>query len=452
MGHAKARIFGIVTIDRVLNLGQGLHEHHIEHQRAIAKLSDHADCVLWNIKKFIPCRTAVDLPSCASLSWSAIAHLKLSAEVVQLFSTFALGEVPLSLRERPRAFRVDLSLATWFAGEKPPFIVTNRTYLNAAGLKPPVETHQGVLPSVLKDMYKHGDIDPPDMPSTCSTEAVQNVVQRPGNVSQDMFKPEVILMAWKIKASLKSGKTALSDIIEMSLKMACPKDILPRALHDLRSGVTRIPGREVLRKADFRVNLIDLLYQRQLLNNHVFARFWQGDSSPQGGHNFFVLVEDRLKWSSRQTVEERLAVNWDSQFERRHLTTTTLGYGMGSLLGKASNTQHATALEAGTWVKFTAIRYSVKTWSSDQGVDCQIVDSPCLIDEDFKNLTNLLQDMTESKITMNSEAAAEAYFLPFCLYYPDHLHIIYNAFEESVCAIPTWADRSVVDVTSTATS
>jgi hypothetical protein len=295
-------------------------------------------------------------------------------------------------------------------------------------------------------MYQRGEIEPPpDAPSACSRGPVQNVVPAHAsirNVSQDMFKPETILTAWKLKATFKSGKTALPDVIEMALKLACPPNMLQHLLHDVKSGKTRLPSRETLRKADFRLNLLDLLFQRKLLENNSFTRYWQGDSSPQGGYNFFVLTEDRLKWPSRLTLEERLATNWDNHFERRHMTTTTLGYGMGGLLGKACNTQHAAALEAGSWSNFLAIRWAVKVWSSDQGVDSAIVDSPCLIDEKFENLATLMQDMTESRLTINSGAAAEAYFLPDCLYYPDHLHVIFNALEEAVRALQAWEDNS----------
>lgn len=45
-------------------------------------------------------------------------------------------------------------------------------------------------------------------------------------------------------------------------------------------------------------------------------------------------------------------------------------------------------------------------------------------------------------MTVNSERGAEGFFLPNCLLYPDHLHTIYNAFEEAVTGMADWKDRA----------
>eukprot|EP00959_Pyramimonas_sp_CCMP1952_P188576 3943735-Pyramimonas_sp.AAC.1 len=39
---------------------------------------------------------------------------------------------------------------------------------------------------------------------------------------------------------------------------------------------------------------------------------------------------------------------------------------------------------------------------------------------------------------MNSPVAVEAFFLPRCIYLPDHLHMLFNALEESVSSTPSW--------------
>ena len=97
-------------------------------------------------------------------------------------------------------------------------------------------------------------------------------------------------------------------------------------------------------------------------------------------------------WPARLTTQQCLDLNWDANFCRRHLAVTTLGIGGATALGKACNTQHAAALESGTWEGFCKLRKSVRVWSSDQGVDAQVVDSPCLLHENFSNLPTLLKD------------------------------------------------------------
>jgi hypothetical protein len=137
---ARAVIIGLVTIERMLFLGQGLHEGHIEHQRSVTQLSDHADVLLWKIQRFYPC-PEFQLPASAAASWDRCTHLKMSAALVALLRTFGEGQVPLPLQKRPRALKVALPLSTWFAQEKPEFLVTHTSYLNAAGLQPPKDTH-----------------------------------------------------------------------------------------------------------------------------------------------------------------------------------------------------------------------------------------------------------------------------------------------------------------------
>eukprot|EP00959_Pyramimonas_sp_CCMP1952_P128361 2683960-Pyramimonas_sp.AAC.1 len=101
------------------------------------------------------------------------------------------------------------------------------------------------------------------------------------------------------------------------------------------------------------------------------------DASPQGGYNFYVVTESRVSFTLKATVSDKITCMRDS-FETRYLPLLTLGYGATSLIYKGLATQHAIALECGTWETFDKARYEIRTWTSDQGREAELVDCPLL--------------------------------------------------------------------------
>lgn len=388
---AHALVWGTACFSAVSMLGPGLHERPIERQRSASQLADHQDIVLWHMRSCDAFDPPVKLPSTASASWKQIAHLKIGREVNEI-KLRARRSAP-SLVGRPRAFRIEHAVGGFVFAEQPQYVVTHVCYLDMAGVQRPSTIVAGVDPIVLRASQQDGAVAAPPTPQGVLSLIADNFVAGPSSAVPHVYVVPVLLIAWRLKTMLRSGKQSLKEVVSLALKLACPPGLLDTVLHHVNSGVVKLPGREVLRLADFRINLIDILYQRSLANNNSFDRYWSGDSSPQGGHIFFVVVEDRLMWPSRLSIADRLALDADKHFGRRFLPTTTLGYGGANLLGKACNTQHAAALESGTWAKFCKMRNEVRVWSSDQGVDSAIADCPCLIAEDFSNMNTIFQDL-----------------------------------------------------------
>eukprot|EP00959_Pyramimonas_sp_CCMP1952_P267325 5589288-Pyramimonas_sp.AAC.1 len=138
----------------------------------------------------------------------------------------------------------------------------------------------------------------------------------------------------------------------------------------LDSGELRLPRPTVLKKTESRLNYVDLLWQRELHKCWDFERHWSADASPQGGFNYFIILESRMQWRKGGGRPLQTTLKW------RHMTATTLGYGSANELMKSLNTQHALALETGSPSLFEKARWEVLSWTSDQGHERAIVDSP----------------------------------------------------------------------------
>lgn len=80
-----------------------------------------------------------------------------------------------------------------------------------------------------------------------------------------------------------------------------------------------------------------------------------------------------------------------------------------------------------------------RTWSSDQGVEAGVVDAPCFVQgSDFGKLRDMMLAMRRGLGVAGRTAEASGFFLPNALFYPDHLHITFNAYEEVVTGLPDW--------------
>jgi hypothetical protein len=107
-----------------------------------------------------------------------------------------------------------------------------------------------------------------------------------------------------------------------------------------------------------RLNMIDLLWQRELHITRCFARYLMADSSPQGGYNIYIVLEDRVAFLKGTSPSDRIRTFGD-EYVARHLPLTTLGYGGANVLYKSLNTQHALALECGSQAVFDKARREV---------------------------------------------------------------------------------------------
>ena len=103
-------------------------------------------------------------------------------------------------------------------------------------------------------------------------------------------------------------------MITLATSIGLQQDFAEADATGFASGTLRVPGKEVLRESHFRINLLDLLFQREMHQTFNFARYGSADSSRQGRHNYFAMLEDRFGWKKSLDARSRLNVDLQNQF------------------------------------------------------------------------------------------------------------------------------------------
>ncbi len=96
--------------------------------------------------------------------------------------------------------------------------------------------------------------------------------------------------------------------------------------------------------------------------------------------------------------EEEKRFDWRD----RTLSLTQLAQGLADLVGKLWHTHHISAIEAGEWQRYSMLRNQVYTRAADQGVDADVCVGPLLYHDSFTNAVQLMQDVREGKVDLNS--------------------------------------------------
>jgi hypothetical protein len=199
------------------------------------------------------------------------------------------------------------------------------------------------------------------------------------------YRVDIILVAWQLRICLRSGKTSLKKIIRLALRLSVSEGIVEATMKAIDDGMVRVPNKDTLQKCEHRMNLLDILWQRELLDQFEFARHWQGDSSPQGGYNLLVVLEDRIRWAKGRIVLELEFEELGEKIEKHHRLVTALGYGTVDVKYKAGNVQHGAAVESGSIAKYNETRNQVFSWTADQGDECEVSDSLDALQKKFED-------------------------------------------------------------------
>lgn len=131
----------------------------------------------------------------------------------------------------------------------------------------------------------------------------------------NQFKADTILTAWQLHQHLASGHSDLKGLA--------------------------LPSREVMRKCTIRLGYLDLLWQRELHKCRGFCRVLRAGASPQGGFNFYAVLEDRVSWELVGAASGRGDFrDCAGSLERRHYSLSMLGCGSADTTMNRLNTQH----------------------------------------------------------------------------------------------------------------
>lgn len=363
LGHAT--VYGRIVVEDCTTFNPAA-DPSVPAQRAALGIHDDRQVAQWVCGGTRALPSPTRLPKEACKSWKGVCVLERTVEVVAMAQQLGLKMAGRTIR----GFRVQApELAAKIMQGGITTIVTTMSVCGQAGVA----------------ARELGNVTPrlePAPPSPVAALAQNVGDDKAFSGSIDFFyKPRVVMRAWALSQLLSAQKTPLRTIVQMSLSLVLEATEAQAIKEAIKQGTVKLPGREVLRVASFRMNLLDLLFQRELCRTHDGFRYLASDASKQGQFNFFVVQEDRIMWPahcSKEAAYELLCQRRKGDMELRHLPTTTLGLGAADLKYKVSNTCHAILLETWTLDNFDKFRFSVRSWTSDQGLEYSIGDGPCL--------------------------------------------------------------------------
>eukprot|EP00972_Heterocapsa_arctica_P104897 15458960-Heterocapsa_arctica.AAC.1 len=85
-----------------------------------------------------------------------------------------------------------------------------------------------------------------------------------------IFKPEVLLLAWAFAQQMSSYKAPLGIVICMALRLVLSSEVADEICKAIQDKRVQLPCRELVRQVAKRINMIDLLWQRELLLDQEF--------------------------------------------------------------------------------------------------------------------------------------------------------------------------------------
>lgn len=344
----------------------------LEQQRCLLGAQSRSDLVVWRVGdvRSFPQSQSLDRRA-DSGSWKAVCAFRNTRSTLELMASCKVSALP-------RGFRVHKLVGEHVGAKLLPCVVTTREHCRAAGVEPPIAPLAGphlVQPSASSAAIVLVASQPPVRFQAARSEAssLPAVTHR--------YSVRCLLAAWRLRCALRSGKTPLGDIVKMSAQLAFGSSGAAQVCSDIDSGALPLPAKDVLAKVGQRLNLMDFLWQRHSHSDRSAYRWLFLDSSPQGGYNFLVFMEDKISFSAALDPPDIVRLDLASNYTERHLPVTCLGYGAADRLYKTLSVHHAICLETGDWRTFCKFRDEVYGWTTDQGTESAIIDSPLLLQD-----------------------------------------------------------------------
>ena len=188
---------------------------------------------------------------------------------------------------------------------------------------------------------------------------------------------------------------------------------------DLRSGLIPLPGEWVLRQARTRLDVMTILWERQLFMSWVSLRYILADSATVNGRNYLCVREDSIRYPANQSLGAEFRKSYDINigFHSRLLPLSSSGLGEATATKKTANFAHIYRMESETLADFDARRCSLRGVTTDQGAERGMADETANILPHCKGKYAAVDPMS--------------FMWPRAFYIMGHLHLLYNALEEA---------------------
>ena len=156
-----------------------------------------------------------------------------------------------------------------------------------------------------------------------------------GGTVRHEFTPEAMLSILQYSQKLKPG-VSFADSLSSTASVLHGQTVGSDLSTEFDSGSCPLPSFETLRMARVKLDCISMLWQRFLASSFSFRRFLLYDSSPQIGHDYLIVREDRIRLPLRGVLGPELRAMYDINacYEERLMPLSTLGRGN---TGRAKN-------------------------------------------------------------------------------------------------------------------
>ena len=99
----------------------------------------------------------------------------------------------------------------------------------------------------------------------------ENVEPTPKAILGYQYAVDCILKAWLLSRHLARVTPDLNAVVMLATSIGLQPEMADAVADALTRGTLKLPGKEILRESHFRLNLLDLMYQREL-HNSLFSR------------------------------------------------------------------------------------------------------------------------------------------------------------------------------------
>ena len=234
----------------------------------------------------------------------------------------------------------------------------------------------------------------------------------------------------------------MDTMVKLGARLACSPDMAQSVIQDLESLTVALPTRKACVAWKGRLDIIAMMWERAWAASHVTWRYIQVDGSPQHGWNFVNSRSEELSFPLGSSDLDILVAleSHTYKFRRRTLTPMSVGYTRAKLADKLDILGRQLMLDSHSDKSgFDKVRCEVCNSITDQATERGLADGPNLVGD----LEGIKVDMTSvlrGDVDMGSPAVAKSRLLPNCISTTDALHIMFGGLEESLKALPAWAE------------